>query len=255
MGVDFDKLRSKVLEKMHKGKSGDVGNELRKAFEKLDPSEFQTFGEIMKEAILVDPALFSEKAYVLFDKMLRARKADKLAEFERYFVQNFCKLPGEEFAVVCDGWVETGKSVIKGQVFVSDHRIIATGVQEAKAARVSGGGVFAFLSLVQLGSYMYNKSIMEQITKGITDGGYQMVNYGVLYPIRGGYNIEQEAKGFRAKQNDRVNFQVDVPYVNKKGQQEVADIDVSVVVNIKDPEIQAKLDKIESIVRAHAKSA
>ncbi|MFW9871110.1 MAG: hypothetical protein ACFFFO_16885 [Candidatus Thorarchaeota archaeon] len=253
MGQDFEKLRKTVIEKMQKGKSGDVGNELRKVFEKMDTSDFQIFSEIMKEAILIDPALFSEKAYVLFDKMLRARKADKLAEFERFFVQNFCKLPGEEFHVICDGWVETGKSVIKGQVFVSDHRIIATGVQEAKAARVSGGGVFAFLSLVQLGSYMYNKSIMEQITKGITDGGYQMVNYGVLYPIRGGYNIEQEAKGFRAKQNDRVNFQVDVPYTNKKGQQEIADIDVSVVVNIKDPDIQAKLDKIESIVRTHAK--
>jgi hypothetical protein len=108
---------------------------------------------------------------------MRARRADKLAEFERFFVQNFCKLPGEEFAVVCDGWVETGKSVIKGQVFVSDLRIIATGVQEAKKARVSGGGVFAFLSLIQLGSYMYNKSIMEQITKGITEG-FTMVNYG-----------------------------------------------------------------------------
>ncbi|MHA2003965.1 MAG: hypothetical protein ACW960_07650, partial [Candidatus Thorarchaeota archaeon] len=139
-----------------------------------------------------------------------------------------------------------------GQVFVSDHRIIATGVQEAKKARVSGGGVFAFLSLIQLGSYAYNKSIMEQITKGIAEG-FTMVNYGVLYPIKGGYNIEQEAKGFRAKQNDRVNFQVDVPYTNKKGQQEIADVDVSVVVNIKDPEIQAKLDKVEAIVRAHAK--
>ena len=242
------------MEKMNKGKSGDVGNELRKAFEKIETSEFQTFGEIMKDAILIDPAMFSEKAYILFDKMMRARRADKLAEFERYFVQNFCKLPGEEFSVVCDGWVETGKSVIKGQVFVSDHRIIATGVQEAKKARVSGGGVFAFLSLIQLGSYAYNKSIMEQITKGIAEG-FTMVNYGVLYPIRSGYNIEQEAKGFRAKQNDRVNFQVDVPYTNKKGQQEIADVDVSVVVNIKDPDIQTKLDKIEAIVRAHAKTA
>ena len=51
MGVDFDKLREKVLEQMNKGKSGDVGNELRKAFEKMDTSDFQIFGEIMKEAI------------------------------------------------------------------------------------------------------------------------------------------------------------------------------------------------------------
>jgi len=253
MGVDFDKLRNKVLELMNKGKSGNVGKELMDAFRKIDSSEFHAFGEVMKDAILVDPAAFSEKAYILFDKMMRAKDPSKLSEYEKYFVQNFCKLPGEEFAIIADGWVETGKSVIKGNVFVSDLRIIATGVQEAKAARVSGGGVFAFLSLIQLGSYMYNKSIMEQITKGITDGSYQMVNYGVLYPIKGGYEIEQEAKGFRAKQNDRVNFKVDVPYTNKKGQQELADLDVSVVININDPEIQTKLDKIEAIVRTNAK--
>ena len=253
MGVDFDKLRNKVLELMNKGKSGNVGKELMDAFRKIDSSEFHAFGEVMKDAILVDPAAFSEKAYILFDKMMRAKDPSKLSEYEKYFVQNFCKLPGEEFAIIADGWVETGKSVIKGNVFVSDLRIIATGVQEAKAARVSGGGVFAFLSLIQLGSYMYNKSNMEQITKGITDGSYQMVNYGVLYPIKGGYEIEQEAKGFRAKQNDRVNFKVDVPYTNKKGQQEIADLDVSVVINIKDPEIQTKLDKIEAIVRTNAK--
>ena len=47
MGVDFDKLRKEVLEKMNKGKSGDVGNELRKVFEKIDSSDFQTFGEIL----------------------------------------------------------------------------------------------------------------------------------------------------------------------------------------------------------------
>jgi len=40
MGVDFDKLRKEVIEKMQKGKSGDVGNELRKAFEKIEPLEF-----------------------------------------------------------------------------------------------------------------------------------------------------------------------------------------------------------------------
>ncbi|MFX1330709.1 MAG: hypothetical protein ACFE9W_04070 [Promethearchaeota archaeon] len=252
--VDLEKLRREVMENMNKGKSGDVGKKLMDAFRKIDRSEFQAFGEIMKDAILVDPALFSEKAYILFDKIMRARDPSKLSDYEIFFVENFCKLPGEEFAVIADGWVETGKSVIKGNVFVSNYRVIATGVQEAKKARVSGGGVFAFLSLVQLGSYMYNKSIMEQITKSITAESVQMVNYGVLYPIKGGYEIEQEAKGFRAKQNDRVNYKVDVPYVDKKGNEQVADVDVSIVVNIKDPDIQAKLDKVEEIVRANAKA-
>lgn len=254
MGVDLEKLRREVLELMNKGKSGNVGKKLMDAFRKIDPSEFHAFGEVMKDAIMVDPQAFSEKAYILFDKMMRAKDPSKLAEYEKYFVQNFCKLPGEEFAVIADGWVETGKSSIKGNIFVSNYRIIATGVQEAKKARVSGGGMFAFLSLIQLGSYMYNKSIMEQITKSITDESVQMVNYGVLYPIKGGYNIEQEAKGFRAKVNDRVNFTVDVPYTNKKGKEEVADLHVSVVININNPEITPLLNKVEEIVRANAKT-
>ncbi|MHA2462809.1 MAG: hypothetical protein ACXAEJ_16390 [Candidatus Thorarchaeota archaeon] len=254
MGVDLEKLRREVLELMNKGKSGNVGKKLMDAFRKIDSSEFHAFGEVMKDAIMVDPQAFSEKAYILFDKMMRAKDPSKLSEYEKYFVQNFCKLPGEEFAVIADGWVETGKSSIKGNIFVSNYRIIATGVQEAKKARVSGGGMFAFLSLIQLGSYMYNKSIMEQITKSITDESVQMVNYGVLYPVKGGYNIEQEAKGFRAKVNDRVNFTVDVPYTNKKGKEEVADLHVSVVININNPEITPLLNKVEEIVRANAKT-
>ena len=101
---------------------------------------------------------------------------------------------------------------------------------------------------------MYNKSIMEQITRSITDESVTMVNYGVLYPVKGGYNIEQEAKGFRAKINDRVNYTVDVPYTNKKGQEEIADLHISVVINIKNPEIETLLNKVEEIVRANAKT-
>jgi hypothetical protein len=254
MGVDLVKLQNEVVELMNKGKSGNVGKKLMDAFRKIDSSQFQQFGEAMKAAIMVDPAAFSEKAYILFDKMMRAKDPSKLSEFEIFFVQNFCKLPGEEFAVIADGWVETGKSAIKGNVFVSNYRVIATGVQEAKKARVSGGGMFAFLSLIQLGSYMYNKSIMEEISKSIAGDSDSLVNYGVLYPIKGGYNIEQEAKGFRAKINDRVNYTVDLPYTNKKGEVEVTDLHISIVINIKNPEIETLLNKIEEIVRAHAKA-
>ena len=79
MGVDFEKLKTKILELMQKGKSGHVGKELMNAFRKINSSEFQTFGEIMKEAIMVDPTLFSEKAYILFDKMMRAKDPKKLS--------------------------------------------------------------------------------------------------------------------------------------------------------------------------------
>ena len=255
MGVDLAKLKIEVVELMKKGKSGDVGKKLMDAFGKIDSSQDQPFGEAMKEAIMVDPQAFSEKAYILFDKMMRAKNPSKLSEYEKFFVQNFCRLPGEEFAVIADGWVETGKSQIAGNILLSNFRIIATGVQEAKAARVSGGGMFAFLSMIQLGSYLYNKSIMDQISKSLTGGSVTMVNYGVMYPIKDCYAIEQEAKGFRAKINDRVNYKIDVPYKDKKGKEEIADLSVSVIININNPEIAFLLNKIEQILRANARAA
>lgn len=251
--ADLSKLKAEVVELMKKGKSGDVGKKLMDAFKKIDSAQYQEFGEAMKDAIMVDPAAFSEKAYILFDKMMRAINPAKLSEYEKFFIQTFCKLPGEEFAVIADGWVETGKSQIMGNIFVSNYRVLATGVQEAKGAAVSGSGMFAFLSMINLGSYLYNKSIMDQVAKSVA-GAAEMVNYGVMYPIQGCYDIEQEAKGFRAKQNDRVKYKVDVPYTDKKGKPQVADLHVQVVINIKNPDIQAHLDKIESILKANAKA-
>jgi len=254
-GVDLAKLKIEVVELMKKGKSGDAGKKLMDAFGKIDESQFQPFGEAMKEAIMVDPQAFSEKAYILFDKITRARNPGKLSDYEKFFVQNFCKLPGEEFAVIADGWVETGKSQVAGNIFVSNFRVIVTGAQEAKAARVSGGGAFAFLSVIQMGSYLANKSIMDQIASSIAGGSGAMVNYGYMYPIKGCYAIEQEAKGFRAKVPDRVNYKIDVPYKDNKGKEGVADLSVSVIINIKNPEIATLLNKIEEILKANAKAA
>ena len=82
-----------------------------------------------------------------------------------------------------------------------------------------------------------------------------MVTYGVMYPIKGCYEIEQEAKGFRAKVNDRVNYTVDVPYTDKKGKEAVADLHVSVIINIKNPEITPLLNKVEEILRTNERAA
>ena len=252
-GVDWDKLKSGVIDNMKKGKggAGKAGALLLKAVGKIQEEDFGQLGDIMKEAILIDPDAFKERAYVLFDKMLRAKKPGLLKKYERFFIENYVKFPEEEFEVIADGWVQTGKTVINGQIFVSKHRIIATGVEEAKSARVSGGGVFAFLNLIALGSYAYNKSIMEQIAKALSTEPGELVSYGVLYPIKDCYEVERQPK---KKFKYSVLYKVDVPYKDKKGKDKVADMDIQVEILKSDPDLEAKLIKIEEILKANAKA-
>jgi hypothetical protein len=255
--LDLAKLKEEVDKEMSKGKAPNAANKLQAAFNSKDlgPSEYQKFGEILRDCIVKDPASFMEKGYILFDKMIRPRNGAKLSDFEKFFVENFCKLPGEEFVSVFAGWVETGKSQINGNVFVSNLRIIATGVQEAKGAGVSGSGMFAFLSMINLGSYLYNKAIMEQIAKSVA-GATNFIPFGAIYPIKDCYEVEQSSKGFGVKNPNRVTYKVDVPFKNKKGKEEVADLTVSIIPNLdwKQPEMAEVLGKVEEALKAVAKS-
>jgi len=252
-GVDWDKLRSEVIDNMKKGKggAGKAGALLMKAVGKIEEDDFDQLGGIMKEAILIDPDAFKERAYVLFDKLLRARKPALLKSYEEFFIENYVKFPGEEFEVIADGWVQTGKTVINGQIFVSNHRIIATGVEEAKSARVSGSGIFSFLTLIKLGTYAYNQSIMKQIAKALSSDPGELVSYGVLYPIKDCYDVQRQPnKKFKYS----CLYKVDVPYTDKKGNEKIADMDVQVEILKSDPDLEDKLIKIEEILKANAKA-
>jgi len=254
--LDLDKLKAEVDQEMSKGKGPNAANKLQGAFNNKDltPNEYQKFGEILRDCIVKDPESFMEKGYVLFDKMVRPRNGAKLAEFEKFFVQNFCKLPGEEFEVIFDGVVESGKSTNTGQVFVSNMRIIATGVQEAKQANVSGG----FLSFIAMGSYLYNKSIMEQVMKSVNAAAGQFIPFGVIYPIKNCFGVEQASKGFGVKAPNRVKYNVDVTYVNKKGKEETSTLEMVVYPLLandwKNPQMAEILGKVEAALKKVAKA-
>lgn len=254
--LDLAKLKAEVDQEMSKGKGPNAANKLQGAFNNKDltPTEYQQFGEILRDCIVKDPESFMEKGYILFDKMVRPRNGAKLTEFEKFFVQNFCKLPGEEFSIIFDGVVESGKSINTGSIFVSNMRIISTGVQEAKQANVSGG----FLSFIAMGSYLYNKSIMEQVMKSVNAGAGSFIPFGVIYPIKNCYDVKQASKGFGVKSPNRVQFNVDVTFTNKKGKEETSALDMVVYPLLKDdwknPEMAKILGQVEAALKKVAKA-
>nr|MDO8113828.1 hypothetical protein [Candidatus Sigynarchaeota archaeon] len=241
--LDYTKLKIEIVELMKKGKINDVRKKLVDAFTEVRPLEYQQIGEAMKEIIMVDPQTFSRKVYYLLNKEMRAINKDKLVEFEKFFIQNFCKLPGEDFISISDGQLETGKSTISGTIFVSNLRIIATGVQELKDTK-NLAGILPFML------YGYVRQIMEQIAKSMTIefAADKIVNYGFMFPIKNNYLIER-----KENKKDRIKYKVDFPYTNDKEKEEIAHLDICVIISEKNPEMELTLTKIEETLKSVTK--
>ena len=146
--TDYSALKDEVLDLIANKKHGNVVKKLLGGFKKLVPDEYDAMGEIFKAIIEADVEQFNDKIYKGFMFMASARYGPKLVDFEKHFIKKFCELPGEEFKVITEGWLQDGNSEITGMLYISNFRIIASGKKEIKQARLSGMG----LEFIRLGS-------------------------------------------------------------------------------------------------------
>jgi len=203
-------------------------------------------GEIFKDIIQADVEQFNEKIYKGFMFMASAKYGAKLVDFEKHFIENFCKLPGEEFVVIAEGWLRDDSSEITGMLYVSNYRIVASGKKEIKQARVSGMG----LEFIRLGSYAAHKSVSDSIAKSVAADmeASNILNYGHIYPIKGNYDIEEKKikKGV-------VKYKVDIPFADKKGNPKVTNMNVTVIVK-KAPNMDEDIAKVAELLKKNSKN-
>lgn len=244
--TDLKELKDEVLELVDKKKHGNVVKKLLGGFKKLEPSDYDAMGEIFKEIIQADVEQFNDKIYKGFMFMASARYGPKLVDFEKHFIDNFCKLPGEEFIVVAEGWLRDDSSEITGMLYISNYRIIASGKKEVKQARVSGMG----LEFIRLGSYFAYKSVSDSIAKSVAADmeASKILNYGHIYPIKDNYDVEEKKikKGV-------VKYKVDVPFKDKKGKDKVSNMNVTVIVK-KGPNMDEDIAKVADLINKNSKS-
>ena len=215
-------------------------------FKKLEPTDYDVVGEIFKAIIQADVEQFNEKIYKGFMFMASARYGTKLVDFEKHFIENFCKLPGEEFLVIAEGWLRDDSSEITGMLYVSNYRIIASGKKEIKQARVSGMG----LEFIRLGSYAAHKSVSDSIAKSVAADmeASNILNYGHIYPIKDNYDVEEKKikKGV-------IKYKVDIPFTDKKGKPKVTNMNVTVIVK-KGPNMDEDIAKVAELLKKNSRS-
>ena len=243
--IDYTALKEEILELIAKGKHGNVVKKLLGGFKKLESSDYDAMGEIFKAIIEADVEQFNDKIYKGFMFMASARYGAKLVDFEKHFIEKFCKLPGEEFIVIAEGWLQDNQAEITGMLYVSNYRIIASGKKEVKQARLSGMG----LEFIRLGMYKIHKSISDSIAKSIAADmeASNILNYGHIYPIMDNYDIVEKKikKGV-------VKYKVDVPFTDKKGREKVSDMNIAVIVK-KGSNMDEDIDKVLKLLKKNSK--
>ena len=244
--TDFTALKGEILDFIANKKHGNVVKKLLGGFKKLEPSDYDAMGEIFKAIIQADVEQFNEKIYKGFMFMASARYGAKLVDFEKHFIENFCKLPGEEFVVVAEGWLQDGNSEITGMLYVTNYRIIASGKKEIKQARLSGMG----LEFIRLGSYAVHKSVSDSISKSVAADmeASSILNYGHIYPFKDNYDIEEKKikKGV-------IKYVVDVPFTDKKGKPQVSNMNVTLIIK-KGPNMDEDIAKVAELLKKNSKS-
>ena len=243
--TDFTALKGEILDLIANKKHGNVVKKLLGGFKKLESSDYDAMGEIFKAIIQADVEQFNEKIYKGFMFMASARYGAKLVNFEKYFIENFCKLPGEEFIIVAEGWLQDGNSEITGMLYVSNYRIIASGKKEIKQARLSGMG----LEFIRLGSYAVHKSVSDSIAKSVAANmeASNILNYGHIYPIKDNYDI-----GEKKIKKGVITYIVDVPFTDKKGKPKVSNMNVTVIVK-KGPNMDEDIAKVAELLKKNSK--
>ena len=243
--TDYSALKDEVLGLIASKKHGNVVKKLLGGFKKLVPDEYDAMGEIFKAIIEADVEQFNDKIYKGFMFMASARYGPKLVDFEKHFIKNFCKLPGEEFKVIAEGWLQDGNSEITGMLYISNFRIVASGKKEIKQARLSGMG----LEFIRLGSYAIHKSVSDSIAKSVAADmeASNILNYGHIYPFKDNYDIEEKKikKGV-------IKYKVEVPFTDKKGNEKVSAMDITVIVK-KGPKMDKNVAKVAEILKKNSK--
>jgi hypothetical protein len=243
--TDFTALKGEILDLIANKKHGNVVKKLLGGFKKLESPDYDAMGEIFKAIIQADVEQFNEKIYKGFMFMASARYGTTLVNFEKYFIENFCKLPDEEFIIVAEGWLQDGNSEITGMLYVSNYRIIASGKKEIKQARLSGMG----LEFIRLGSYAVHKSVSDSIAKSVAADmeASNILNYGHIYPIKDNYDI-----GEKKIKKGVITYIVDVPFTDKKGKPKVSNMNVTVIVK-KGPNMDEDIAKVAELLKKNSK--
>jgi len=161
----------------------------------IEIKDIPQFGEIFADFARKDPKRSANNLYTGFQMWLRKRSQptqEKLYELDRYLIEKYCLFEGETISDSFYGdLLETYLHVSKGQIFLTNQRIIACGLSYltsiVKAGMTATPTKYGYAK--ENAHQMKGITIRESLFKPAFESG--IMTYGFPFPIRNAYKIKR----------------------------------------------------------------
>lgn len=235
-------IKNKIFELMDQGKYRKSAKILEDAFHRIDHTNLSEFGDLIVELVRKDPESFTEKIYVWFEFLFRKSPQEKLYELDKYIIENYGLIKGENVLDSFYGSLADNYRQISGRVFLTNLRIIASGHTIPKSKTSGSKSLIGTASLIRKGliHVAIGKAIRKTLNKDIDE--LELLPYAYYYPIYNAYKVKRGKSG--------VTYHLNIDYERKgKTKTEKLDIIVSIAKKIKDPSRKTEiLNKFENLL-------
>ena len=226
----LETLRREVMGLIDRNKQGNAARVLGKGLRDITPEYFGKFAQILTDVIDRDYERFMKEGFFVF-YFFATKNQHNLDLFENFYVENYCLYqPMEEILTFVPGIFGDKISLIQGNTYITNLRVIATGssrVQMSKTMRAR----------MAVGSQTTtHQGIIDRYGNNIATPA----RFGYVYPVFGNYSLQRK--------RDSVNFSVDIQY-GKPGREKTKKVDLS--IKPKSGNIEKRLELIEKILNEH----
>ena len=236
-------IKNEIIDYVSQGKYFKPSKLLGKTFQNIDQAKINEFGDILVEIIKKDPDLFTTKIYEGLMFFSRNSHQDKFYELDKYILDKYGLIEGENVIDFFYGRVIDNYSKISGRIFLTNLRLIASG----DLTRLSKGGsgsksLVGTVRLIKKGliSLAIGNAIRKALNKDIGEVG--ILPYGYHYPVYNAYKIKRTKSA--------IIYNTNIEY-ERKGKSKTEKLFISVGPSKKLKDLSRKneiLDNIENLL-------
>jgi len=195
MVINIENIKKQILDFLSIGDIKKALKLLVDLIRSIEIKDIPQFGEIFADYARKDPKRSANNLYTTFQLMLRKRSQplqEKLYELDKYLIEKYCLFEGETISDSFYGSLhETYLKVNKGQIFLTNQRIIACG-HPTMTSIVKGGPTSMktkYGYAKDFNHQMKGIAIRESLYKPATESG--IMTYGFAFPILNAYKIKR----------------------------------------------------------------
>ncbi|MHA1337759.1 MAG: hypothetical protein ACTSW3_04065 [Promethearchaeota archaeon] len=225
----------------HEKKHVDMARTLANYFKTTGKNNIQEFGDLIVELAKKDMDFFIEKLYPAIQIQMKKLPINEKFDVEKYIINNYCLYPREKIIETFTGRIIDSHKILKGIIFLTNYRIIASGDVEYKKSMAPG----LIGTVLDVKKFAMNRAITIYIQKKLNEeiAEKNILTYGYVYPINNIFSIYKSKKA--------VNYKFYLEY-ERKGKFEKKLFIVSITPNKdkKNPQLQQNIiTKIEEFLK------